>query len=91
MAQEIAVKAIEEGIEPNDILAGMTETIRKIGDDFGKGELFLSDLVGTGSDEKAIEEILNEAREFYRKNGNISDKEWEAYKEDLNSPGYPYY
>lgn len=43
------------------------------------------------SEEKAIEEILDEAREFYRKSGKISDREWEACKEDLNSGGYPYY
>jgi len=42
-------------------------------------------------DEQAIEDILKEAREYYIKNGLISDKEWEAYKEDLNSPGYPYF
>jgi hypothetical protein len=34
----------------------------------------------TASEEQAIEDILKEAREFYRKQGKISDEEWEAYK-----------
>jgi trimethylamine--corrinoid protein Co-methyltransferase len=34
----------------------------------------------TASEEQAIEDILKEAREFYRKQGKISDIEWEAYK-----------
>jgi trimethylamine---corrinoid protein Co-methyltransferase len=40
--------------------------------------------------EKAIEDILKEAREFYKKKGMISDEEWKVYQEDLNSPNYPY-
>jgi len=43
------------------------------------------------SEEKAIEDILKKARKYYRENGNISDKEWEIYKKDLGSKGYPYY
>jgi trimethylamine--corrinoid protein Co-methyltransferase len=42
------------------------------------------------SDENAIEKILEEAREYYRKKDLISDKEWDAYKTDLKSTGYPY-
>ena len=41
-------------------------------------------------EEEAIEKIMEEARSFYREKGLISDKEWGAYQEDLNSPGYPY-
>lgn len=40
--------------------------------------------------EQAIEDILNDARQFYRKKGMISDEEWTLYQEDLNSPNYPY-
>lgn len=46
---QIATKAIEEGIEPGEILDGMTEVIKKVGDEFGKGELFLPDLVGAAN------------------------------------------
>jgi trimethylamine--corrinoid protein Co-methyltransferase len=40
--------------------------------------------------EDAIENILEEAREYYRKKDKISDKEWDVYKKDIKSPGYPY-
>jgi len=42
------------------------------------------------SEEDSIEKILEEARKYYRKKDLISDKEWEAYKQDLTSPEYPY-
>ena len=40
--------------------------------------------------EAAIEDILNDARQYYRKKGLISDEEWTLYQEDLSSPNYPY-
>ena len=40
--------------------------------------------------EEAIEGILQEAREYYRRVGLISDDEWRLYQEDLKSPDYPY-
>jgi CRISPR/Cas system-associated exonuclease Cas4 (RecB family) len=43
----------------------------------------------TPSQEKDIKRILNEAREYYRKKGMISDEEWAVYKEKvLKSPDY---
>ena len=42
------------------------------------------------SEENAIENILEEARRHYRKKDLISDKEWDVYKKDLESPNYPY-
>lgn len=42
------------------------------------------------NDEDTIENILEEARKYYRKRDKISDKEWDAYKKDLKSPDYPY-
>ena len=44
----------------------------------------------TPGQEKDIERILKEAREYYKKKGLISDREWAAYKKDLGSPNYPY-
>jgi len=44
----------------------------------------------TSTQEEDIERILNEARQFYRKKGIISDEEWETYMKDLKSPNYPY-
>lgn len=40
--------------------------------------------------EKMIEDILWEARDFYRKNGSISDEEWDVYMRQIHSPNYPY-
>lgn len=44
----------------------------------------------TESQEQDIEKILKEAREYYKKRGLISDKEWDEYKKDIESPDYPY-
>jgi len=41
-----AKKAVEEKVEPLKMLAALTEAIRQVGDRFGKGELWLPDLVG---------------------------------------------
>lgn len=40
--------------------------------------------------EQAVEDILKDARSYYRKKGMISDEEWTLYQEDLGSPNYPY-
>lgn len=42
------------------------------------------------SQEDAIERILRDARDYYRKKGMISDKEWAIYQEDMASPEYPF-
>jgi len=39
----------------------------------------------TPTEEQAIEDILNEAREYYRKKGLIPDDEWSDYMKALNS------
>ena len=44
----------------------------------------------TDSQEEDIEKILKEAREYYRKKGMITDKEWEAYKKILKVSGHHY-
>ncbi len=41
-----ATRAMAEGIEPLKALDALTEAIRFVGDGFGKGDLFLPDLVG---------------------------------------------
>jgi len=40
--------------------------------------------------ERAVEDVLREAREYYRKTGRITDEEWKTYREQIESPGYPY-
>ena len=44
----------------------------------------------TPSEEEDIERILNEARNYYRDKGQITDAEWELYLKDIGSPNYPY-
>jgi len=45
-AANLVRRAIQEKIDPIKILAAMTAAIRQVGDSFGKGELWLPDLVG---------------------------------------------
>ena len=40
--------------------------------------------------EQVVEDILSDARKYYRKTGTITDEEWTIYQEDLSSPNYPY-
>lgn len=44
-AEMIAVQALKSGLEPLKAAEALTEGIREIGDKYGKGELFLPDLV----------------------------------------------
>ena len=49
LATQMAEEALNEGVNPGKILDVTTEVIREIGDKFGKGELFLPELVGAAS------------------------------------------
>ncbi|NIQ40147.1 MAG: hypothetical protein GTN81_16415 [Proteobacteria bacterium] len=44
----------------------------------------------SSAQEQALEDILKEARQYYRKKGMISDEEWNLYQKDLSSPNYPF-
>jgi trimethylamine--corrinoid protein Co-methyltransferase len=44
----------------------------------------------TPEQEQAIEDVLKEAREHYRKEGMISDEDWEEYKGVMGKVHYPY-
>jgi trimethylamine:corrinoid methyltransferase-like protein len=44
----------------------------------------------TQDQEQTIEDILKEARKYYKKNGKISDEEWRLYQKDIRSKNYPY-
>jgi len=44
-----ARKAIEEGIDPIKALDALTKAIKQVGDGYGRGELWLPDLVGAAS------------------------------------------
>jgi corrinoid protein of di/trimethylamine methyltransferase len=44
-AESVAKEALDSGVDPIDAANALTESIQIIGDKFGKGELFLPDLV----------------------------------------------
>lgn len=71
LSRQMAIKAIEGGIDPIEILDGMTEAIRKIGDGFGKGELFLPDLVGAAG---AMSQAISVVEKEIEKSGKQVDK-----------------
>lgn len=62
-AELIARQAIDTGVDPIEAANALTEGIRIIGDQFGKGELFLPDLVCASEVLKKAFPIINEAIE----------------------------
>jgi len=55
-----AKKAVEEKIDPTKALDALTEAIRQVGERFGRGELWLPDLVGAADAMQAAIPILEE-------------------------------
>lgn len=53
-----ATRAVEEGIDPLQALEALTSAIRHVGDGFGRGELWLPDLVGASDAMLAATPIL---------------------------------
>lgn len=60
MAVSLAKKAVEEKIDPVKILDAMTVAIRQVGDGFGRGELWLPDLVGAADAMSSATPIIEE-------------------------------
>jgi len=65
-AEDVAKKAVESGVDPLRAASILTSAIRKIGDRFGAGELFLPDLVCAAAVLKKAFPVINSAIE---KNG----------------------
>jgi corrinoid protein of di/trimethylamine methyltransferase len=59
-AASCARKVVEGKIDPLEALNAMTVAIRQVGDGFGRGELFLPDLVGAADAMSAATPILEE-------------------------------
>jgi corrinoid protein of di/trimethylamine methyltransferase len=55
-----ARKAVAEGVAPVKAMEALTEAIRQVGDRFGKGELWLPDLVGAADAMQAAMPIIEE-------------------------------
>jgi len=60
MATSLAKKAVEEKVDPIKALDAMTEAIRQVGDGFGRGELWLPDLVGAADAMSSAIPIIEE-------------------------------
>ena len=71
LARQLATQALEEDIDPGKILDATTEVIRKIGDDFGRGDLFLPELVGAAS---AMSEAISVVELKIEKSGEKVEK-----------------
>ncbi len=56
-----ARKAIDEGIDPIKALDALTEAIRQIGEGYGRGELWLPELVGAASAMTSAMPVIEEA------------------------------
>ncbi len=55
-----AKKIVEEKVDPIKALDALTETIKQVGDRFGRGELWLPDLVGAADAMQAAMPIIEE-------------------------------
>jgi corrinoid protein of di/trimethylamine methyltransferase len=67
-AAEWAERALGEGVDPVVALDVLSDTIREVGDGFGRGELWLPELVGAADAMQAALPILEE--EIYRTGSN---------------------
>lgn len=55
-----ARKALEEGIDPLEALAALTKGIKQVGDGYGRGELWLPDLIGAAEAMSSAMPIIEE-------------------------------
>jgi corrinoid protein of di/trimethylamine methyltransferase len=59
-AESLTKQAMQEKIHPLRVLDALTEAIREVGDGFGKGELFLPELVGAANAMQSATPILTQ-------------------------------
>lgn len=60
-AASLAKTGLEAGYEPLDILAGVTSSLKEIGESFGREEMFLTELMFCAEAGKTAMAVLNEA------------------------------
>jgi methanogenic corrinoid protein MtbC1 len=65
-AERLAKKAMEEGVDPLNALAAMTDAIKEVGDGFGRGDLWLPDLTGAAT---AMEKALPVVEQAIKSSG----------------------
>ena len=87
-AREMAENALESGIDPGEILDSTTEVIRKIGDEYARGNLFLPDLVGAAAAmSEAISIVEEEIEKTGKKVGKIGTVVMGTVKGDIHDIG----
>lgn len=59
-ATSFARKAIEEGVDPLKVADAAMEAIKQVGDGYGRGELWLPDLIGAANAMKGAMSIIEE-------------------------------
>jgi len=59
-AESWAIKALSKGIDPDRAFAALTEGIKQVGDDFGRGECYLPELIGASSAMTSAAAIIEE-------------------------------
>ncbi|MBN2324449.1 MAG: corrinoid protein [Spirochaetes bacterium] len=59
-AETLAKQAMSEGLNPIEVINDLISVISRIGDDFGKGELFLPDLIGAADALQGAMPVLEE-------------------------------
>ena len=60
-SEALAKQALESGVPVKEVMDCCVQTIRGVGDDFGRGELFLPDLVGAADALQAATPVIMEA------------------------------
>ncbi len=61
LARTLALRAVEAGVDPVMALEeGLAKALREVGDRFGKGEVFITELIAAAQAMEAGAEVLNE-------------------------------
>lgn len=63
-ADELTLKALETGLQPNDILNACNEGMKRIGDKFSRNEVFVPELLMAA---KAMQAVMNHLKPYFQK------------------------
>jgi len=63
-ADELTIKALESGLQPNDILNACNEGMKRIGDKFSRNEVFVPELLMAA---KAMQAVMNHLKPYFQK------------------------
>lgn len=63
-ADELTLKALEAGLQPNDILNACNEGMKRIGDKFSRNEVFVPELLMAA---KAMQAVMNHLKPYFQR------------------------